>query len=214
MVIVAVSHTASRQRSAASRASRVSASVMRGDDSAKLTYTSFDLEGDPMKYVVMLGLHVAVGACSAGAVAPPDTGRITIDNLFDIKHPSTPMWSPDGRHVAFVWDRAGVSNFYLADAGSAAAAPKALTSYDGGAVGNAFWSKDSQKLYFSRDGDLWQVALSGGTPQAVWNTPAPESAITPSPDLSRVAFVRPFDSAPESRRVAAAQGRAAGESPR
>jgi dipeptidyl aminopeptidase/acylaminoacyl peptidase len=152
-----------------------------------------------MKYVVMLALTLAVGACAASAVAPTDTGRITIDNLIDIRHPSTPMWSPDGRHVAFVWDRAGVSNFYVADAAGTTAAPKALTSYDSGAVGNAFWSQDSQRLYFSRDGDLWQVPVTGGGPQAVWRTPAPESAIAPSPDLSRVAFVRPAAGSPRGK---------------
>ena len=144
-----------------------------------------------MKYVVMLALTLAIGACAASAVEQSETGRLTIDHLIDIKHPAAPMWSPDGRHVAFVWDRAGISNFYVADSSSPAPAPKALTSYDSGAIGNAFWSKDSQKLYFVRNGDLWQVALTGGTPQAVWNTPSPESAITPSPDVSRVAFVRP-----------------------
>jgi dipeptidyl aminopeptidase/acylaminoacyl peptidase len=144
-----------------------------------------------MKYAVTLAFALALGACSASAVAPPDASRLTIDNLIDIKHPSSPMWSPDGRHVAFVWDRAGVQNFYLADAASPTATPKALTSYDGGALGNAFWSKDSQRLYFSRDGDLWQVPIAGGAPQAVWKTPAPEASITPSPDMSRVAFVRP-----------------------
>jgi dipeptidyl aminopeptidase/acylaminoacyl peptidase len=144
-----------------------------------------------MKFVVMLALTLAAGACSASAVAPPETGRLTIDSLIDIKHPSTPMWSPDGRHVAFVWDRAGIQNLHVADAANPAAAAKALTSYDGGAIGNAFWSKDSQRLYFSRDGDLWQVALSGGAPQAAWSTPAAESAIAPAPDLAHVAFVRP-----------------------
>ncbi len=149
-----------------------------------------------MKHAVTLVLALAAGACSAGAVAPPDAGSITIDHLIDIKHPSNPIWSPDNKHVAFIWDRAGVQNFYLADPSSPAAAPKALTTYDTGVLGNAFWSRDSQRLYFSRDGDLWQVAISGGAPQPVWTTPATESAIVPSPDLSRVAFVRPAGSPP------------------
>lgn len=143
-----------------------------------------------MKNAVALALTLALGACSASAVAPPETGRITIDNLIDIKHPSNPMWSPDGKRVAFVWDRAGIQNFYLADAASTTPAPKALTSYENGALGNAFWGKDSDRLYFSRDGDLWQISAGGGAPQAVWTTPMSESSITPSPDVSRVAFVQ------------------------
>ena len=152
-----------------------------------------------MKNAVALALTLALGACSASAVAPPETGRITIDNLIDIKHPSNPMWSPDGKRVAFVWDRAGIQNFYLADAASTTPAPKALTSYENGALGNAFWGKDSDRLYFSRDGDLWQISAGGGAPQAVWTTPMSESSITPSPDVSRVAFVRPAAGSPRGK---------------
>ena len=50
---------------------------------------------------------------------------LTIEKLIDIKHPSDPIWSPDGTRVVFIWDRAGVSNLYLVDAagiGSARAA--------------------------------------------------------------------------------------------
>jgi len=54
---------------------------------------------------------------------------LTIEQLIDIRHPSNPMWSPDGRHVVFVWDRAGVSKVYVADvpdAAQAAPAPREL----------------------------------------------------------------------------------------
>jgi dipeptidyl aminopeptidase/acylaminoacyl peptidase len=68
--------------------------------------------------------------------------------------------------------------------------PLALTSFPEGQAGEAFWSRDSQMVYFPHDGDLWQVAISGGAPKPVWTTPAHESNIVPSPDGARVAFVR------------------------
>ena len=37
----------------------------------------------------------------------------------------TPMWSPDGRHVVFIWERAGVANIYVADDRCAARRPQA-----------------------------------------------------------------------------------------
>ncbi len=159
-----------------------------------------------MRLYAIVSFTVALGACSASAVAPAQTGRLTIDNLIDIKHPSNPTWSPDGKRVAFIWDRAGIQNFYVADA-SSGAAPRALTSYESGTLGNAFWSKDGERLYFSREGDLWQIGAGGGAPQAVWTTPTPESLITPSPDMSRVAFVRPATGSP----VDAAQGKPRGQ---
>jgi dipeptidyl aminopeptidase/acylaminoacyl peptidase len=139
-------------------------------------------------------LWMAVGAsgCAAGAVEPEaqSARRLTIEQLIDIKHPSEPVWSPDGRLVAFVWDRAGVSNLYVADSSRPDASPRAVTSFDGGGPTGAFWGRDGQRLYFTRGGDLWQVAVSGGEPAPVWNTPAAESGIVLSPDGARVAFVR------------------------
>jgi hypothetical protein len=98
------------------------------------------------------------------------THPLTIENLIDIKHPSNPIWSPDGKRIAFLWDRADVVNLYVvnADGGSK---PTALTSFPDGKVTGAFWSKDGSSLYFARGGDLWQAPLGGGEPRAVWTTP-------------------------------------------
>ena len=115
--------------------------------------------------------------------------QLTIEQLIGIKHPSNPIWSPDGRHVAFVWDLAGVSNLYLADS-SGRGQPAPLTSFPEGQIEGAFWSRDGQTLYFPHDGDLWQVSVGGGAPKAAWITPARETDIAPSPDSTRVAFVR------------------------
>ena len=69
-------------------------------------------------------------------------------------------------------------------------APRALTRYADGQGGGFFWSADSQRVYFPRQGDLWQVPVERRRAAAVWTTPQTESGITPSPDGTRVAFVR------------------------
>ena len=142
----------------------------------------------PMKSLAALCLALAVAACggAAPASAPVAAKGFTIDDLVDIKHPSTPVWSPDGKHVLFVWDRAGVSNLFLSD--GSGGTPIALTT--DGAGGTPFWSRDGQRVYFSKDGDLWQVPVTGGAASAVWTTPGSESEIALSPDGTRVAFVR------------------------
>jgi len=119
-----------------------------------------------------------------------DSHSLTIEKLIEIKHPSNPQWSPDGQHILFVWDRASVSNLYLADLSSHAQLV-ALTSFPEGVGSGAFWSHDGQTVYFPHGGDLWQVAATGGDPRPVWTTPAPENNIVLSPDGSRVAFIRP-----------------------
>lgn len=121
--------------------------------------------------------------------APPDTGSITIEKLIDIKHPSDPVWSPDGRHVVFIWDRAGVSNLYLVDTAQPGE-PVALTHFDGGPVTGAFWSRDAKTIYVPHDGELWQVPPMGGEPKAAWNGSGRAANFALSPDGKNIALVR------------------------
>ncbi len=135
---------------------------------------------------------LVVTACSGAPPPPPVSGLLTIDRLTEIKHPSLPTWSPDGAHIAFVWDQGGVQNLYLAAASATPGqTPRRLTTYETGLVDNLFWSRDGQTLYFVHDGDLWQVAPDQpGAAHAVWTTKEVEDQVAPSPDGTKVAFVR------------------------
>jgi dipeptidyl aminopeptidase/acylaminoacyl peptidase len=87
----------------------------------------------------------------AKAVEPPvtPTHPLTIEQLIDIKHPSNPVWSADGKHITFSWDRAGVTTPYISD-------------------------------------------IDGREPRPMTDAPPAAANMneTPSPDRSRVAFVR------------------------
>lgn len=143
---------------------------------------------------------LGMALCALASGTGPQTGaahRLTIEQLIDIKHPSNPVWSPDGRYIAFIWDRAGVTNLYVAKS-DGSGQPTALTSFPEAGPTEAFWNHHGDILYFARHGDLWEVAVSGGEPKAVWTTPAVETDFALSPDGSRVAFAR-FRGEPNSR---------------
>jgi dipeptidyl aminopeptidase/acylaminoacyl peptidase len=124
--------------------------------------------------------------------------QLTIEQLIEIKHPSAPIWSPDGKRVAFVWERAGVGNLYVANIdGRGQAMP--LTSFAQGQVEGAFWNEDGDTVYFPHDGDLWQVAGAGGVPKPVWSKADPGSEFAPCPDGKRVVFVRDNRATPEGK---------------
>ena len=127
--------------------------------------------------------------------AQPTSSLLTIDALIDIKHPSNPVWSPDGRRVAFVWNRAGVENVWLVDlSGSKPAPPRALTRFDSGDASGLFWGADGGNVRFAREGHLWTVDADAGTEASpLWTTPDPESGFAPSLDRSQVAFTRDGD---------------------
>jgi len=130
----------------------------------------------------MKGFLVALAALLFVSQQPLPSQHLAIEQLIEIRHPSSPSWSPDGVHVAYLSERAGVANIYV-DA-------KPLTNFLDGVSGGFFWSADSARVYFVRGGDLWQAPIRGGSPAAVWSTPDAETSVVPSPDGTRVAFVR------------------------
>lgn len=99
-----------------------------------------------------------VGSIPGTAEAAP----LTIDRLMQIKHPSNPSPSPDGKYVAFVWDEGGVWNLYLVSSSGGSAPPEKLTSFPSGQVSEGFWSRDGKALYFPHDGTLWKVSIENG----------------------------------------------------
>ena len=108
-------------------------------------------------------------AVLAAALIVHAAGPLTIEQLIDIRHPSSPMWSPDGRHVVFVWERAGVAGIYVADAaisGALAATPRELTAA-GSQLNGAFWSTDGRALMVAKNGDLWRVPIDGSAAEHV-----------------------------------------------
>src|SRR5215472_6193447 len=139
---------------------------------------------------IMFSVGMAVMLAQFGwGQATVKTLPLTIEQLIDIRHPSNPVWAPNGKYIAFIWDRAGVSNLYLANS-NGDGQPAALTSFPEGGVEQIFWSHDSQTVYFVRGGSLWQVAVSGSAPKPVGTAGTGESEIVLSPDSTRVAFVR------------------------
>ena len=98
----------------------------------------------------MKRLYVILSAAFVLTAQAPAPRSLTIEQLIDIRHPSSPAWSPDSRHVAYLSERAGIANVYVDD--------KPVTRFADGLTGGFFWSADSRKIYFTRAGDLWACA--------------------------------------------------------
>ena len=89
--------------------------------------------------------------------------RITEGMAFD----SQPSYSPDGKRIAFLSDRSGSENLWIANAD--ASEPKQLTKDDGAEFASPTWSADGNYVIVSRTGwglrtfELWMYHVQGGS---------------------------------------------------
>lgn len=113
-----------------------------------------------------------------------------------ISNPATesrPLYSPDGKMIAFVSTRTGNGDIYVME--TVTGTVKRLT-YDDGFDELSAWSNDSKSLYFastSRDiagmRDVFRIQANGGTPMLVAdNRYINEFQAMPSPDGNKIAF--------------------------
>jgi dipeptidyl aminopeptidase/acylaminoacyl peptidase len=102
---------------------------------------------------------------------------------------SQPVFSPDGRDIAFVSDRSGAENVWIIAADGSN--PRQLTTREDNSVfASPAWSADGKSIYVSRYRaeynafELWQVAVASGA--ATLMIPVKSTADTPRDRLSSV----------------------------
>lgn len=80
----------------------------------------------------------------------------------------SPVWSPHGKWIAFsVVESNGIWKVRVDKAGNPVGNPIQVTS---GEHFKPSWSKNSKKIAFHADGDIWTVSASGGTPTRLTNS--------------------------------------------
>jgi Tol biopolymer transport system component len=130
-----------------------------------------------------------------------DFGRAVMTRLtFDPKNDSLPVWSPDGRQIAFMSDRSGVFQVYRKDAGGGGQEEQLTEGPNPKQVTD--WSRDGRYLLYNENApktqdDLWALPVEEATgssgrgaakPILVLQTPFRERYAVFSPDGKWIAY--------------------------
>ena len=87
--------------------------------------------------------------------------------LSSVRNEQDPALSPDGRQIAFVSDRSGHQELWIAQRDGSQA--RRITFFDGAYTGSPRWSPDSRQITFTvltRDAySIWLVVAAGGSPR-------------------------------------------------
>lgn len=138
-----------------------------------------------------LGSAMLVGLVTTAAAAQTPRGSITIERISQIKYPTNPEWSPDGKKVAFLWDAAGKQDLFVVSPGQT---PVALTDFPVDAemlvsdIGSFAWAS-SDEILFNKDGQLWTVSPTSAEPSRVSGL-ADAAGFSLSRDRKQIAFIR------------------------
>jgi len=174
---------------------------------------------------ILAGAIVAFtsGLASADDARVPDIDRLVSLPTLSGTPPSRPIWSPDGSHLAFLWNDSGFPFRDIYVVGASSGEPKQLTDLSpeaseqatfgshlgedtslaaleqasarrhAGGIGSMIWSAQGDSLYFNYAGKLQRVSLSDGGLETLIDEPAGRSSLALSPDGSHLSFLQDGD---------------------
>ena len=178
--------------------------------------------GRRLAALALVGMAMATTA-SADERALPDIERLVSLPTLSGTPPSNPTWSPDGRHVAFLWNDSGLlfRDLWIVDADGGEA--RRLTEFDPsaadhkpfgehigddtslsalreasarrhrGGLSQFIWTPEGDRIVFPWDGEIHTVSIDGGTPEKLVDTGGGASRLAYSPDGRYLSFLQGGD---------------------
>jgi len=136
----------------------------------------------------LLAAGLAVGLVLAALLIRPAPADLSAYKFTPISRDEAterfPVWSPDGKTIAYTADIDGIYQVFNKALGAPATAQ---LTHAADSCTNPFWSPDGATIYYISHRGLWAVDASGGTPELVMEK---TSAATIHPDGKTLVFNR------------------------
>ena len=104
-----------------------------------------------------------LGAAEAGAPAHESqsvravrSGGLTVEQILDIRHPSDPIWEPQGDRIAYLWNDGGVRDVWLVSDSDGAEPERISNAAQAPGVAAFGWHPAGSELLFSLAGSVWR----------------------------------------------------------
>ncbi len=121
-------------------------------------------------FIATLSFGAALGLQPAAAAPAPAARAFTIEQVLSAPFPSSLTAAPQGGRVAWVYNKGGSRNVWVAEPGpNGAYSSRAISAYagdDGFDLGEVAWAPDGRQVVYSRGG-----SLEGGGPVNVLSLP-------------------------------------------
>ena len=143
-------------------------------------------------HVIYIGKEAASSTWEIYAMRSDGSDPVQLTDNQD--NDTSPVWSPDGRHIAFVSDRDGNREVYVMNADGN---EQLNLTMDPAGDWTPAWSPDGQCIAFSsfRDGnwEIYVINADGSDPERLTRNGALDYGPSWSPDGQRIAFVSDRD---------------------
>ena len=152
----------------------------------------------PLLFAAVVSHTLLGGALLSGQSTAPRT-PLTIERLTRTPSltgtpPSSPVWAPHSRQLAFLWNDGGLParTLWIVDR-AGTALRRLLAADDTSAVREFTWTARGDSLLYLQRGAIRRVAIGGGMPAMVLADGGDLSSLASSPDGQTISFLRDGD---------------------